>query len=38
MVVMGERMVRTPSVHERMQLSLFDESNYLNFDQRYRRK
>jgi hypothetical protein len=22
----------TPSVHERMQFSLFDESNYLNFD------
>jgi hypothetical protein len=28
----------TPFVHERMQFSLFDESNYLNFDQRYRRK
>jgi hypothetical protein len=35
---MMQSLAGTPSVHERMKFSLFDESNYLNFDQRYRRK
>jgi hypothetical protein len=31
-------LVITPSVHKRMQLSLFEESNNLKFDQSYIKK